>query len=110
MPMARKPGVNSVTLTALRRRRGLRSGELDKKSGRDEGTLSRLEGKEDLSWELLVELATVKEMDYDLEEVESAAFGLARATEPARSRSRPSRSPKRRPGPSGGRRVRWAGR
>src|SRR5215210_407897 len=83
MPME-KPGVYSATLTALRRRRGLRCRELDEKSGRDEGTWSRLEGKEELSWELLVELAKVEEMDYDLEEVESAAYGLARATEPAR--------------------------
>lgn len=84
MPMARKPGVFNVTLTALRRRRGLHSRELDEKSGREEGNLSRLETKEELSWELLVELASVKEMDYDLEEIESAAYGLARATEPAR--------------------------
>src|SRR5215211_9000325 len=82
MPMS-KPGVYGATLTALRRRRGLRCKELDEKSGREEGTWSRLESKEELNWELLVE-ATVKEMDYDLEEVESAAYGLARATEPAR--------------------------
>jgi len=81
MPMAHRPGVYSATLTALRRRRCLHSKDLADLANRDEGYLSRLETKEEPSYELLVELA-VGVMKYDLEELESTVHGLTRGTEP----------------------------
>jgi len=83
MPKANRPGVYSATLTALRRRRGLHGYELAKFWGHDDNYVSRLETEVEPSWEILVE-ATVGVMKYDIEDVESAAYGLTRATEPLR--------------------------
>jgi tetratricopeptide (TPR) repeat protein len=83
MPMAHKAGVHSAALVALRRGRGLRTEDLATMAGRHPSQITRLETREEPSWEILVELA-VAAMKYEIEEVESTVHGLRRAMESLR--------------------------
>jgi transcriptional regulator with XRE-family HTH domain len=78
MPLKSIPGVRSVALTALRRRRGLTGEELAELAGISPQALSLYETEREPSMARLCELAGL--MRYSAEEVEGVVFGLSRAT------------------------------
>lgn len=78
MPLKHKPGVLSLTLIALRIRRGLKSYELADRARKARQLITRWETKAEPSWEILVEL-TVVVMGYDLEEVVGVVYAFSRA-------------------------------
>jgi len=77
MPLKYIPGVRSVALTALRRRRGLTERELADKAGFSDSMVTWYETEKEPSHEKLSELAAL--MGYTVEDVEGITFALSRA-------------------------------
>lgn len=97
------PPAESLTLTTLRRARGLTGSELADLSGLSKGLISRYEmGTDRLTREKLDELASV--MDYDTADVDSVLHGILGAT----TRPQPSSLTPVDPTPSDRRRIREA--
>lgn len=80
MPLKYTPGVLSVTLTALRRRRGLTEKDLAEQAGISDSMITYYETEKEPSREKLYELAAL--LGYSVEDVESIIFGLSRAGRP----------------------------
>lgn len=80
MPLKYIPGVRSVTLTALRRRRGLTEKDLAEKADISPSMVTWYETEKEPSHEKLCELATL--MSYTGEEVEGILFALSRTDRP----------------------------
>ena len=77
MPLAHQPAVGSLTLTTLRRGRGLEQEDLATMSGRPRPKISAWENGEEPGWPVLVELC-VDCMKYSLDEVEALFDCLSR--------------------------------
>jgi tetratricopeptide (TPR) repeat protein len=77
MPLTHQPAVGSLTLTTLRRGRGLEQEDLAVMSGRLKSKISAWENKEEPSWQTLVALC-VDCMKYTLDEVEALYDCLSR--------------------------------
>jgi transcriptional regulator with XRE-family HTH domain len=80
MPLKYTPGVLSVTLTALRRRRGLTEKDLAEQAGISDSMITYYETEKEPSREKLYELAAL--LGYSVEDVESIVFGLSRVDRP----------------------------
>ena len=80
MPLKYTPGVRSVALTALRRRRGLLEKDLARLAKISESMVTLYETEKEPSAEKLYELAAL--MDYTVEEVDGLVFALSRAARP----------------------------
>src|SRR6266545_81253 len=99
MPLKYTPGVRSVTLTALRRRRGWTEKDLAEKAHISESMVTWYETEKEPSYEKLVELAAV--MGYTAEDVDGLIFALSRT-----DRSLPEPGSPVDPTPSAVRRIR----
>lgn len=77
MPLTHQPAVGSLTLTTLRRGRGLEQEDLATMSGRPRPKISAWENSEEPGWPVLVELC-VDCMKYSLDEVEALFDCLSR--------------------------------
>jgi transcriptional regulator with XRE-family HTH domain len=99
MPLKHIPGVRSVALTALRRRRGWTEKDLAERAGLSDSMVTYYETEQEPSWEKLIELAAV--MDYDAEDVKGIVFALSRADRPVPEAGSPAD-----PAPGAVRRIR----
>jgi transcriptional regulator with XRE-family HTH domain len=80
MPLKSIPGARSVTLTALRRKRGLTEGDLAARAGLSDSMITKYETEQEPSHEKLQDLAAV--LGYTPEEVDGLVFALSRVDRP----------------------------
>jgi transcriptional regulator with XRE-family HTH domain len=99
MPLKYIPGVRSVTLTALRRRRGWTEKDLADRARISVSMVTWYETEQEPSHEKLYELATL--MGYEAEDVDALLFALSRADRPLPDAGSPVD-----PSPSAFRRIR----